>query len=101
MEDFQKLSDVRPQARARLEALADSGDTRWAARYLNLACSTLNKARLYGTGPAFYRMGRAVRYLRRDLDEWRDRFRATSTTQAEATLPRSLTSREPKLVRGE
>jgi hypothetical protein len=100
MEDFQKLSDVRSQARALLEALADSGDTKWAARYLNLAYSTLNKARICGTGPAFYRMGRAVRYLRRDLDEWRDRFRATSTTEADAALPHSLTTAEPKRARG-
>ena len=40
----------------------------------------------------FFRLGRAVRYRREDLDEWRNRFRATSTTEADATLPRSLTT---------
>jgi hypothetical protein len=71
---------------------AESGNTRWAAAYLNLAPSTLNKARVFGTGPAFFRLGRAIRYRREDLDKWRDRFRATSTTEADATLPRSLTT---------
>ena len=80
-------SDVEDVRRA-----AESGDTRWAAAYLDLAPSTLNKARVYGTGPAFFRLGRAVRYRRGDLDEWRNRFRATSTTEADATLPRSLTT---------
>lgn len=70
----------------------ECGDTRWAAAYLDLAPSTLNKMRVFGTGPAFFRLGRAVRYRREDLEEWRDRFRATSTTQADATLPRSLTT---------
>ena len=71
---------------------AISGDTKWAAAYVNLAPSTLNKMRVFGTGPAFFRLGRAVRYSRGDLDEWRNRFRATSTTEADATLPRSLTA---------
>ncbi len=71
----------------------ESGNTRWAAAYLDLAPSTLSKARVYGTGPAFFRLGRAVRYRREDLDQWRNRFRATSTTEADATLPRSLTTR--------
>lgn len=71
---------------------AESGNTRWAAAYLDLAPSTLNKMRIFGTGPAFFRLGRAVRYRREDLEEWRGRFRATSTTEADATLPRSLTT---------
>lgn len=69
---------------------AESGDTRWAAAFLDLAPSTLNKMRIVGTGPSFYRLGRAVRYRRVDLEQWRNRFRATSTTEADATLPRSL-----------
>ena len=75
----------------------DSGDTKWAAKYLRLAPSTLNKMRLFGTGPAFLRFGRAVRYRREDLDDWRSRFRASSTSEADATLPRSLTTTRPKL----
>jgi hypothetical protein len=71
---------------------AESGNTRWAADYLDLAPSTLSKMRIFGTGPAFFRLGRAVRYRREDLEEWRNGFRATSTTEADATLPRSLTT---------
>jgi excisionase family DNA binding protein len=42
-----------------------------AARYLNLAESTLEKLRVYGGGPTFVRLGtRAVRYRREDLDAW-------------------------------
>jgi excisionase family DNA binding protein len=42
-----------------------------AARYLNLAESTLEKLRVYGGGPTFIRLGaRAVRYRREDLDGW-------------------------------
>lgn len=62
----------------------------------SLAPSTLNKMRVFGTGPSFYRLGRAIRYRRGELDDWRDRFRAVSTTEANATLPHSLTTRSTK-----
>ncbi len=40
-----------------------------AAAYLGLAVSTLNKWRCYGNhGPAFMKLGKAVRYRRDDLD---------------------------------
>ena len=39
-----------------------------AAEYLGLAESTLEKMRSYGGGPAYAKMGRAVRYRRADLD---------------------------------
>jgi excisionase family DNA binding protein len=42
-----------------------------AARYVNLAVSTLEKMRVYGGGPTFVRLGaRAIRYRREDLDAW-------------------------------
>jgi excisionase family DNA binding protein len=43
---------------------------REAATYLRTSPSTLAKRRLYGSGPAFTRIGRAVRYRREDLDAW-------------------------------
>ena len=41
-----------------------------AARYLGLAPATLNKWRVYRTGPRFLKLGRAVRYRRADLDAY-------------------------------
>ena len=42
-----------------------------AAAYLGLAVSTLNKWRCYGNhGPAFVKLGKAVRYRREDLDAY-------------------------------
>jgi len=41
-----------------------------AANYLGLAVSTLNKWRCLGDGPVFIKMGRAVRYRRRDLEKY-------------------------------
>jgi excisionase family DNA binding protein len=41
-----------------------------AAEYLNSSASTLAKRRLYGGGPRFTRIGRAVRYRKSDLDEF-------------------------------
>ena len=52
-----------------------------AAVYVGLARSTLEKMRVYGTGPQFVRLGsRAIGYFVKDLDEWLDRQRRTSTS---------------------
>ena len=49
-----------------------------AAAYLGLAVSTLNKWRCYGNhGPAFVKLGKAVRYRREDLDGY---LRAVTVT---------------------
>lgn len=39
-----------------------------AAEYLRISTSTLAKLRVYGGGPAFTRIGRAIRYTRTELD---------------------------------
>ena len=41
-----------------------------AAEYLGLSIATLRAWRHRGRGPRFVRFGRAVRYLRADLDEF-------------------------------
>ncbi len=41
-----------------------------AANYLGLAPRTLEKMRLTGDGPPYYKLGRAVVYDTRDLDRW-------------------------------
>lgn len=53
-----------------------------AAAHLGLAASTLEKLRVYGDGPAYFKVGRSVRYRPSDLDEWLDRHRIWSTSQA-------------------
>ena len=53
-----------------------------AAAYLGLAQSTLNKWRCHGgNGPAYLKLGKAVRYRRTDLDTYLDRRNVTSTSQ--------------------
>lgn len=41
-----------------------------AAATLGLSPATLSKYRCMGGGPAFYKLGRAVLYDRRDLEAW-------------------------------
>jgi excisionase family DNA binding protein len=43
---------------------------REAAQYLRTSTSTLAKRRFYNNLPKFCRIGRAIRYLKSDLDEF-------------------------------
>ena len=52
-----------------------------AAQYLHTSPSTLAKLRVYGGGPSFCRIGRAIRYRRSDLDEFMARGRVRSTSE--------------------
>jgi hypothetical protein len=54
---------------------------REAARYLKVSLSWLAKARLYGTGPVYRKVGRSVRYLRSDLERYLAARVRTSTAQ--------------------
>lgn len=45
-------------------------NTAQAAHYLGLSPRTLEKMRADGVGPKYYRKGRSIRYLVRDLDGW-------------------------------
>jgi predicted DNA-binding transcriptional regulator AlpA len=63
---------------------ADSGDMlddRAAAEYIGMSVAYLRMDRLRGTvggrtpGPTYYRIGRAIRYRRSDLDAWLDTCR--------------------------
>jgi predicted DNA-binding transcriptional regulator AlpA len=51
-----------------------------AAKYVGYAESTLEKKRVAGDGPPFIRLGRAIVYDTRDLDDWLASRRATSTS---------------------
>jgi hypothetical protein len=50
-----------------------------AAAHCRLSPRTLEKRRVVGGGPAFYKVGRRVLYSLRDLDEWIARGRRIST----------------------
>ncbi len=56
-----------------------------AADYLGYSESTLEKKRLTGDGPPFIRLGRAIVYDTRDLDDWLAARRARSTSDQAAT----------------
>jgi excisionase family DNA binding protein len=54
---------------------------REAANYLRTSASTLAKRRLSGGGPKFCRIGKAIRYLKSDLDQWMASSRVSSTSE--------------------
>jgi excisionase family DNA binding protein len=55
--------------------------TEQAAAKLGLGTNTLEKYRVFGTGPTFVKLGRSVRYAESDLDEWVAARRLTSTSE--------------------
>jgi predicted DNA-binding transcriptional regulator AlpA len=55
-----------------------------AALYLKSSTSTLAKRRLFGGGPSFTRIGRAVRYRKVDLDAWMAASVVSSTSERPA-----------------
>jgi predicted DNA-binding transcriptional regulator AlpA len=58
-------------------------DTPQAATYTGLAAAYLEKLRSVGGGPRFLRYGRrAVRYRKRDLDDWMTAHERASTSEA-------------------
>ncbi len=52
-----------------------------AAEYVGLRKSTLEAWRVRGDGPAFLKLGKAVRYRREDLDAFINSSVRTSTTE--------------------
>lgn len=66
------------------ELLLDIQTTREAARYTRLSQPTLERFRLTGEGPAYLKLGGAVRYRRSDLDAWLDSCRLRSTSEGGA-----------------
>lgn len=53
-----------------------------AAEHLRLSKSTLDKLRVYGGGPAYFKLGRTVVYSVGDLDAWMASRRRESTAVA-------------------
>lgn len=52
-----------------------------AADFLCQSIRTIQKWRVTGYGPKFYKSGRSVRYRRRELLEWAEARRHASTSQ--------------------
>lgn len=52
-----------------------------AAEYINMSCSFLRQDRMNGIrvnrtpGPSYVRIGRAIRYLKEDLDQWLEAYK--------------------------
>ena len=63
------------------EANNSAVNTAGAAHYLSLAESTLEKARVTGSGPRYCKLGRAVRYRLSDLDAWLAARAVSSTSE--------------------
>ncbi len=58
-----------------------------AAIYLSMAVPTLRKWRVQGGGPAFCKLGKAVRYDMADLDDWIAERRFASTSAMAGVRP--------------
>lgn len=52
-----------------------------AADFLCQSVRTLQKWRVTGFGPEFYKSGRSIRYRRRDLTEWAEARRRRHTSE--------------------
>jgi hypothetical protein len=51
-----------------------------AADYVGKSISWMTKARLLGSGPFYYKLGRSVIYMQDDLDAWLNENRRRSTS---------------------
>ena len=58
-----------------------------AGRFLGLSGRTLEKHRVYGTGPVFRKIGGRVVYAIDDLQAWADRGAQLSTHDPRKTAP--------------
>ena len=54
-----------------------------AGPYIGISPRTMQAWRVQGKGPAFLKLGRAVRYRICDLDDWLEANRRKSTSQGE------------------
>ena len=55
-----------------------------AADFLCQSVRTIQKWRLTGFGPAFFKSGRSIRYRRRELLDWIEQRRHTNTSYGNA-----------------
>jgi len=60
--------------------------TRQAASFLNLSHRTLEKWRVTGSGPRYFKVGAQVRYERAELDRWLAERLLSHTTEESAKV---------------
>lgn len=60
--------------------------TKAAAKYLGFSHKTLEKYRVCGGGPKFFKIGRYARYKLEDLDAWAEVKHCSSTSEYK-TIP--------------
>ena len=68
---------VHDETITELEPLLSTPDV---SRITGRSVSTLEKDRLVGTGPAFVKIGRLVKYRPRDVREWLQSFESVRST---------------------
>ena len=61
-----------------------------AADVLGLAPATLRKWRCQGGGPAFFRLGRLIRYRRDEIEAWLESRRVENTSQYEKQINKGV-----------
>lgn len=71
---------AHPQAELAPTSFRRYHDTRAAALYLGLSPRTLEKWRLSGEGPSYFKRGRRCLYRLDDLDAWAEAGRRNSTS---------------------
>lgn len=62
------------------------GNTKFAATYLAVSTSMLEKLRVFGGGPHFHKVGSRVVYDRHDLDGWLATRKRRSTSDLATNL---------------
>ena len=78
---MQDLVQDQKTNQAALDYLDGFIDETRAADFLCQSVRTLQKWRVTGFGPSFYKPGRSVRYRRRDLRDWAESRRRKNTSQ--------------------
>jgi hypothetical protein len=78
---MQQLTQTENYNQAALEYLDGFIDETRAADFLCQSVRTLQKWRVTGFGPKFYKTGRSVRYRRRDLRDWAETRMRKNTSQ--------------------
>lgn len=71
---------LKPTITAANDYLDGFIDEAKAADFLCQSIRTLQKWRVTGFGPTFYKPGRSVRYRRRDLSDWAETRRRRNTS---------------------
>jgi excisionase family DNA binding protein len=69
-----------------------------AARYLRISTSTLSKFRVYGGGPTFTRVGRAIRYPLTSLNAYMAARLVHSTSEKRLVLDQQQVRDEARVL---